>query len=430
MNRDILKKLIIWKNKKDRKPLILRGARQVGKTWIMKHFGELEYQNVSYFNMDNDKILSNIFETNFDTDRIINELKLYSGINIEKNKTLIIFDEIQEIPKAISSLKYFCENNNDYHIICAGSLLGIALHKGTSFPVGKIDFEDLYPLSFKEYLDAKGLNEYRQIIENQDFEKINTFKNIFIKNLKEYFYVGGMPQIVENFINEKDYDKVRNLQRNILDMYENDFSKHADKNIVPRIRQVFNSISKQLSQENKKFKYGNIEKGGRSSQYEEAILWLKDCGIVHKINRLTDIKIPARAYEEDNIFKLFFVDVGLLSCMNNLSQKTLIEGNELFIEFKGALSENFVCNELIRNKKTSLSYYTNDRSTLEIDFIVDDGYDLIPIEVKSTINLRSKSLKTFIEKFKIKKAIRYSLADYKENEIITDIPMFAINDLA
>ena len=430
MNRDILKKLIIWKNKKDRKPLILRGARQVGKTWIMKHFGELEYQNVSYFNMDNDKILSNIFETNFDTDRIINELKLYSGINIEKNKTLIIFDEIQEIPKAISSLKYFCENNNDYHIICAGSLLGIALHKGTSFPVGKIDFEDLYPLSFKEYLDAKGLNEYRQIIENQDFEKINTFKNIFIKNLKEYFYVGGMPQIVENFINEKDYDKVRDLQRNILDMYENDFSKHADKNIVPRIRQVFNSISKQLSQENKKFKYGNIEKGGRSSQYEEAILWLKDCGIVHKINRLTDIKIPARAYEEDNIFKLFFVDVGLLSCMNNLSQKTLIEGNELFIEFKGALSENFVCNELIRNKKTSLSYYTNDRSTLEIDFIVDDGYDLIPIEVKSSINLRSKSLKTFIEKFKIKKAIRYSLANYKENEIITDIPMFAINDLA
>lgn len=426
MKRKVIEELIKWKNKANRKPLILRGARQVGKTWLMKSFAEEYFDNYAYFNMDNDDILKQIFDRNYDTDRIVDELKIYSGVNIEKGKTLIIFDEIQEIPKALTSLKYFCEENSDYYIICAGSLLGVALHRGTSFPVGKVEFVDVYPLSFKEYLVAKSLYDYEEIIENKDYEKIKVFKNIFIDNLKEYFYVGGMPEVVSSFINNKDYDEVRELQRNIIYMYENDFSKHAENNIVPRIRDVYNSISKQLGNENKKFKYSNISKGGRASQYREAIMWLVDCGIVNKVNRVSDVKLPLKAYEDEDCFKLYLSDVGLLSCMNKLKLETLVNGNELFVEFKGALSENFICNELIKNKSLNISYYTNDRSTLEIDFLIDDGNEIVPVEVKAGINLRAKSLNTFIARYKIKKAIRYSLADYKENDVIVDIPMCAI----
>lgn len=426
MERKIITELIQWKNKADRKPLILRGARQVGKTWIMKHFAKEYFDNYVYFNMDNDDILSQIFEKNYDTNRIIDELKIYSSKNIEKNKTLIIFDEIQEIPKALTALKYFCEENNEYYIICAGSLLGVALHKGTSFPVGKVDFADIYPLSFREYLIAKGLNDYEQILENNNYERMKTFKNIFIDNLKEYFYVGGMPEVVSSFINNKNYEEVRNLQRNIIDMYQNDFSKHAENSIVPRIREVYNSISKQLGNENKKFKYSNINKGARASSYEEAIMWLKDCGLIYKINKVTDVKLPSKSYENNDFFKLYLSDVGLLSCMNNLKLETIINGNEIFVEFKGALAENFVCNELIKNKSQNISYYANDRNTLEIDFLIDDGAEIIPVEVKSGINLRSKSLKAFIEKYNIKKALRYSLADYKLNDIIIDLPMYAV----
>lgn len=426
MERDVIENLIKWKDKIDRKPLVLRGARQVGKTWLMKYFGENYYDNYAYFNMDNDDILKGIFDKNYDTNRIIDELKLYSKVDIKKNKTLIIFDEIQEIPKTLTSLKYFCEENNEYHIICAGSLLGIALHKGTSFPVGKVEFENIFPLSFGEYLTAKGLREYRQIIDNKDYDKMKTFKSIYIDNLKEYYYIGGMPEVVSDFINNKNFEKVRTLQKNIIYMYESDFSKHVENNLVLRIKEVFNSIPKQLGNENKKFMYSNIQKGSRASKYEEAIMWLNDCGIIYKVNRVSDVKIPLKAYEENNVFKLYMVDVGLLSCMNNIKLETLINGNELFVEFKGALTENYVCGELIKKHNNTISYFTNERSTLEIDFLVDNGDEIIPIEVKSSINLRSKSLNTFIDKYKIKKAIRYSLADYKENEIITDIPLFAI----
>ena len=402
MHRFAINKLLTWKSKVARKPLILRGARQVGKTWLMKRFGEKYFDNYAYFNMDNDDVLRQIFEKNYDTNRIIEELKIYSGINIEKNKTLIIFDEIQEIPKALTSLKYFNEDNNDYYIICAGSLLGIALHKGTSFPVGKVEFIDIYPLSFKEYLLAKNLNDYEKLLEEKDYDKIKTFKTIYIENLKEYFYIGGMPEVVSNFINNKDYVAARELQQNIIYMYESDFSKHADNNIVPKIRDIYNSISRQLGKENKKFKYSEMKKGARAGHYDEAIMWLTDCGIIYKINKVADVKLPLKAYEKNEAFKLYLLDVGLLSCMNKLKLETIINGNDIFVEFKGSLSENFICNELIKDNTLNISYYTNDRSTLEIDFLIDTGDTIVPVEVKAGINLRSKSLKTFIDKYGIK----------------------------
>ncbi len=422
MKRSALVSLEKWKHSKTRKPLILEGARQVGKTWIMKEFGKT-YKNVAYINFDANNPLKILFSVDFDTTRILSGLELYVGEEIKPETTLIIFDEIQEVPLAISSLKYFYENAPQYHIMCAGSLLGIALHEGTSFPVGKVDFLRMYPLSFYEFLLATGKERFAELIKKHDFQMIASFKHIFIDSLKSYYVLGGMPEVVDTFAKNKDYNEAIAIQKKILNTYEQDFSKHAPNEIVPKIRMLWNNIPSQLAKENKKFIYGLVREGSRAKDYEVALLWLQDCGLVHKISRTSAAKIPLKAYEDLKSFKLFMLDVGLLCCMTGIAPRTILEGNNLFVEFKGSLTEQFVCQELQLQENLNTYYYTNERGSCEIDFVVDNGYSIVPIEVKAEINLRAKSLKTYCEKFNPPLAIRTSMADYKKEEIL-DIPLY------
>ena len=423
MKRSALVNLEKWKHKKTRKPLILEGARQVGKTWIMKEFGQT-YKNIAYINFDGNDSLKTLFSIDFDTTRILSGLELYVGEEIKPEITLIIFDEIQEVPLAITSLKYFYENAPQYHIICAGSLLGIALHEGTSFPVGKVDFLRMYPLSFYEFLLAIGKERFAKILKKHDYQMIASFKNIYIDALKSYYVLGGMPEVVDTFAKNNDYNEAIAIQKKILNTYEQDFSKHAPNEIVPKIRMLWNNIPSQLAKENKKFIYGLVREGSRAKDYELALLWLQDCGLVHKITRTNAAKIPLKAYEDLKSFKLFMLDVGLLCCMTGIAPRTILEGNSLFVEFKGSLTEQFVCQELQLQEQLNTYYYTNDRGSCEIDFVVDNGYSIVPIEVKAEINLRAKSLKTYCEKFNPTLAIRTSMADYKKDEIL-DIPLYA-----
>ena len=426
MYRAAIENLIKWKNKKSRKPLVIGGARQVGKTWLMKEFGRQEYEKTVYINFDADKRAGDLFSKNLNPDRIIKMLEIYSGSKINSDNTLIIFDEIQEAPRAFSALKYFCEDAPQYHIVCAGSLLGIALHSGTSFPVGKVEFVRLYPLSFREFLMAAGKEKYAQLIKNKDYKMIEAFKQEYITMLKQYYFVGGMPEAVQSFIAENDFEEVRDIQKRILSAYEQDFSKHAPVGAVPRIRMVWNSIPSQLAKENRKFIYGLVREGARAKEYETAIMWLSDCGLVHKVNRVKAPHLPLKAYEDLKSFKLFIVDVGLLGCMTGISSKILLEGNSLFVEFKGALTEQYVLQQLKAGENMGIYYYTNERGGCEIDFLADDGQRVIPIEVKAEINLKAKSLKTYREKYSPEKAVRISMADYKENDGLIDIPLYTL----
>ena len=324
----------------------------------------------------------------------------------------MIFDEVQEVPRALSSLKYFYENAPEYHIVCAGSLLGIALHEGTSFPVGKVDFLKLYPLSFKEFLMATGKERFAELLNKWDHQMITSFKQTYIDALKQYYFVGGMPEAVQSFAENKDFNEAREIQKRILAAYEQDFSKHAPNEIVPKIRMLWNSIPSQLARENKKF-----------------ILWLSDCGLVHKISRVNAAGIPLKAYEDLKAFKLFIVDVGLLGCMAGLRQRTLLDGNDLFVEFKGALTEQYVCQQLKTIEDLGVYYYTNDRGSCEIDFIVDTGKQIIPVEVKAETNLRAKSLKTYQEKFAPEIAVRASMADFKQEDWLVNLPLYAIEQI-
>ena len=418
-----------WKNGKHRKPLIIEGARQVGKTWIMKEFGKNSYSSTVYINFDSNVQMAELFAADLNTERIITGLELYAGHKINPSDTLIIFDEVQEVPKALSSLKYFCENAPEYHIVCAGSLLGIALHEGTSFPVGKVDFLKLYPLSFKEFLMAMGLERFAHLLEKRDYDMIKNFKQTYIDALKQYYYIGGMPEVVTNFAEEKDFVEARKIQARILTAYEQDFSKHAPKEIVPKIRMLWNSIPSQLAKENKKFIYGLIREGARAKDYETAIMWLSDCGLVHKVSRVSAPNIPLKAYEDLKAFKLFVVDVGLLGAMTGIRQNILLNGNELFTEFKGALTEQYVMQQLVTDGELGIYYYTNDRNTCEVDFIVDNGEDIVPLEVKAEINLKAKSLKIYREKFKPKISLRSSMADYSKDAGLINIPLYAIDKI-
>ena len=329
----------------------------------------------------------------------------------------------------MTSLKYFCENAPQYHILCAGSLLGIALHQGTSFPVGKVDFLKLYPLSFKEFLMANGKERFAELLDKQDFQMITGFKQTYIDALKHYYYVGGMPEAVQIFAENKDFNEVRTVQKRILAAYEQDFSKHAPNEIVPRLRMLWNSIPSQLAKENKKFIYGLIREGARAKDYETALMWLCDCGLVHKVSRINTANIPLKAYEDQKAFKLFVVDVGLLSCMVGLRQQTLLDGNDLFVEFKGALTEQYVCQQLKNVEDLNIYYYTNDRGSCEVDFVVDTGEQIIPVEVKAEVNLRAKSLKTYHEKFSPTVSIRTSMSDYKEEDWLINLPLYAIEQI-
>lgn len=429
MYRIAIEKLYKWKNSKRRKPLIIEGARQVGKTWLMKEFGKQAYADTVYINFDSNSRMAALFSADLDTDRLIMGLELYAGRKINPENTLLIFDEVQEVPRALASLKYFYENAPQYHIVCAGSLLGIALHQGTSFPVGKVDFLKLYPLSFSEFLMATGNERFAELLKNQDYEMITSFKQTYIDALKHYYFVGGMPEAVQSFAESKDFNEVRAIQKRILAAYEQDFSKHAPNEIVPKIRMLWNSIPSQLARENKKFIYGLVREGGRAREYETAIMWLSDCGLVHKVSRVNAAGIPLKAYEDLKAFKLFIVDVGLLGCMTGLRQRTLLDGDDLFVEFKGALTEQYVCQQLKAIEDLGIYYYTNDRGSCEIDFVVDTGEQIVPIEVKAETNLRAKSLKTYRERFEPELSVRTSMADYKKEYWLLNLPLYAIENI-
>lgn len=427
MIREAIKDLVKWKDGVHRKPLIIRGARQVGKTWIMKEFGRTYYEKFAYINFDNNERMESLFSGNLDISRLITALQIESGVKIDANNTLIIFDEVQEVPKALTSLKYFYENAPQYHIVAAGSLLGVALHHGTSFPVGKVDFMDLYPMSFIEFLNATGNEELSKLILTKDFELIKSFKGRYIDLLKQYYYIGGMPEAVSSFIDTKDYTVVREIQKRLLIAYEQDFSKHAPNEVVPRIRMLWTSIPSQLAKENRKFIYGLIRQGARAREYELAMQWLLDCGLIYKVGRITKPDMPIMAYQDFNAFKLFVLDVGLLSAMSGLDLKSLLQGNKVFEEFKGALNEQYVLQQLITNKDITPYYWTAEKSSGEIDFVFQHGMDIIPVEVKAAENLQAKSLKNYYLKYGPKYAIRTSMSDYRKEEWLTNIPLYAIN---
>ncbi len=429
MYRMAIESLYKWKESKHRKPLIIEGARQVGKTWLMKEFGEKSYANTVYVNFDSNTRMAELFASDLDTNRLIMGLELYTGEKIYPYDTLLIFDEVQEVPAALSSLKYFYENAPEYHIICAGSLLGIALHPGTSFPVGKVDFLKLYPLSFMEFLLAAGNGRFAELLQKQDYQMIASFKQTYIDILKHYYFVGGMPEAVQSFIEEKDFNEVRNIQTRILSAYEQDFSKHAPNETVPKIRMIWNSIPSQLARENKKFIYGLLREGGRAKDYETAIMWLSDCGLIHKVSRTGTAGIPLKAYEDLKAFKLFLLDVGLLGCMTGLRQQTLLDGNDLFTEFKGALTEQYVCQQLKTIHDLGVYYYTNDRGSCEIDFMIDTGEKIVPVEVKAEVNLRAKSLKVYKEKYRPEISVRTSMSDYKNEGWLINLPLYAVSNI-
>ncbi|MBS6678751.1 MAG: ATP-binding protein [Clostridiales bacterium] len=429
MYRIAMEKLYRWKVSRCRKPLLIQGARQVGKTWLMKEFGRSAYRDMVYINFDSNSRMAELFASDLNTDRLIMGIELYAGKKIDPESTLLIFDEVQEVPRALSSLKYFYENAPQYHIICAGSLLGIALHEGTSFPVGKVDFLELYPLSFREFLMAVTGTQFAKLLDSQDYKMITSFKQTYIEALKQYYFIGGMPEAVKNFTEERDFYEVREVQKRILAAYEQDFSKHAPLEIVPKIRMVWNSIPSQLAKENKKFLYGLVREGGRAKEYETAIMWLCDCGLVYKIERVKGGGIPLKAYVDQKAFKLFVVDVGLLGCMTGLSPKILLDGKDLFKEFKGALTEQYVCQQLKTLENLSIYYYTNDRGSCEVDFVVDTGERTVPVEVKAEVNLKAKSLKTYYEKYQPEISIRTSMADYRPEEWLMNLPLYAIEEI-
>ena len=429
MKRSKMFKLVEWKNSPSRKPLIIRGARQVGKTWLMKEFGRIHYQQTVYVNLEQNKRLNSIFTDDFSIGRIIIALQAESGLTIEAENTLLIFDEIQAIPEAITALKYFNENASEYHVVAAGSLLGVALHAHISFPVGKVDFMDLYPFSFGEFLHANGQSALVEILGGHDWKLITAYKSKFIEFLRYYYYVGGMPEAVSTFLTDHNFIEVRRIQNQLLRAYEQDFSKHAPLEIVPRLGMVWNSIPAQLSKENRKFVYGLIKKGSRARDFELAIAWLKDCGQIYKVSRVNKGALPLKAYEDGNAFKLFMVDVGLLSAMCDIDARTLLEGNLIFTEFKGALTEQYVYQQLLNNDEYKVNYWSLEQSKAEVDFVVQYKGLVVPIEVKAEENLQAKSLKIYHEKYHPKRSIRVSMADYREQDWMVNLPLYAVSEL-
>ncbi len=426
MKRKVFSKLVEWKDSNDRVPLIVRGARQVGKTWLMQEFGKQCYKKTAYVNFDNNEKLCKIFDEDFDIERIILALQIETRTKINASDTLIIFDEIQECPKALTALKYFCEHHTHYSIVSAGSLLGVASHEGTGFPVGKVDFLDLYPLDFIEFAEALGEEQLAELIKKNDYQMMAVFKSKFETLLKQYCYIGGMPAVVMDFIKNKDFTKVRSKQKNILNTYEQDFSKHIPPNTAAKTRLLWKSIPAQLSKENKKFIYGAVKEGARAKDLENALSWLSDSGLIYKVNRISKPDLPLIAYEDFNAFKLFVLDVGLLGAMTNLKATTMIDGNKIFEEFKGAIAEQYVFQQLKSKDDIPIFYWTNNSSTAEIDFVIQLEDLVIPIEVKATTNLQAKSLKTYMQKYKPNLAIRTSLADYKKSDNLEDLPLYAI----
>ena len=427
MERKAMESLVQWKNSKRRKPLIIKGARQTGKTWIMREFGKRYFKYTAYINFDNNEYMKDVFDMDYNIERILMAVNIATGVKIVPEETLIIFDEIQENPRAIASLKYFCENAPEYPVIAAGSLLGVAIHKGISFPVGKVDSLELNPLSFREFLCAVGEEGLEALISGQNFELMNAFREKYIDWLKKYYYIGGMPEVVQAFVENKDFTEVRYLQNRIIEMYENEFSKHTTENELPRIRMVWNSIPMQLAKENKKFFFGKIKEGARAKDFEIAIEWLQDCGLIKKVYNVSKPFVPLKAYIEFSAFKLYLLDVGLLGALSELDARTILDGSSIFVEFKGALTEQYVLQQLIADTQYTPYYFTETKSEGEIDFLIQKGTYVIPIEVKAEENLRAKSLRVYYDKYKPQTAIRTSMSGYREQEWLVNMPLWTVS---
>lgn len=426
MKRLIIEQLNQWKNKANRKPLIIQGARQVGKTWAMKYFAQQAFSQMAYINFDNNSRMQALFSGDYDIQRLILGLKIESGVDIQAENTLIIFDEIQEVPKALSALKYFYENAPQYYIICAGSLLGVSLHHQVSFPVGKVDFLNMYPMDFREFLWALNKDDLLQLLELQDWTLIQAMKSHYIELLRQYYVVGGMPEVVKTFIETQDFQQVRTIQQHLLKAYEQDFSKHIhDGQTVQRVRALWHSIPEQLAKENKKFFYSEIQKGARSKDYEIALQWLKESGLVYAVNRIKKPHLPLNAYQ-DVAFKLFSLDVGLLSAQSHLDVSILLDGHRLFTEFKGALTEQYVLQQLLVLQDYPIFYWATEKGQAEVDFVVQYQQHILPIEVKAEENLKAKSLRMYVEQYQAPHALRLSMADFREQDWLTNLPLYAI----
>lgn len=425
MKRNAIKELYEWKENNDRKPLVILGARQVGKTWLMKEFGKEAYKKCAYVNFEDNDDLRGMFEHDFDIQRIIANLQWATDVTIDED-TLIILDEIQEAPRGITALKYFQEKAPQYHVIAAGSLLGVAMHKNDSFPVGKVDFMHLYPLSFYEFLNAVGEKKMVDLLQAKDWTMLTMVRAKFEERLRQYYFVGGMPAAVLAFVNDGDLNKVRTIQKSIIEAYERDFSKHAPAIEVPRIRMVWHSIPSQLSKENRKFIYGMIKEGARAKDFELAIEWLKDAGLIYKVNRCKKAQLPLAAYEDFSAFKMFLSDIGLMGAMSNIPVQSLLNGNMLFSDFKGALTEQFVLQQMKTNQSLSIYYWSADNSRGEIDFLVQQEEKVIPIEVKAEENLQAKSLRMFVERNPGLKGCRFSMSPYREQDWLVNYPLYSV----
>ncbi|MFN9856395.1 MAG: ATP-binding protein [Bacteroidota bacterium] len=423
MKRAAYNQLLEWKNNPGKKPLIIQGARQVGKTWLMREFGKNEFPQTVYFNFETNKALHAIFKSGIDTEKIISSLGIIAGFTIDPDKSLIILDEIQACPEAITALKYFQENSPSYNIFAAGSLLGVAIHGGLSFPVGKVDFLTVYPLDFHEFLEAMSQAQLLKAIESGDTAMVENFNDQLIELLKQYYFVGGMPEAVSAFIKDFDYHNVRQIQNNILIAYENDFSKHAPVAQLPRIRLVWQSIIGQLAKENSKFIYSILRKGSRAKEFELAIEWLKDAGLIQKVIRVKKPGLPINAYADWADFKIYMNDIGLMCALGDLSAEIILSGHELFKEFKGAISEQFVLQQLIVRGYRPY-YWAPDNSQTEIDFLIQRENQVVPIEVKSAENLKSRSLRSYYDRYQPNLCIRTSLAGFKTQDWMQNIPLY------
>lgn len=425
MERSIYSSLKKWKESPTRKPLILQGARQVGKTYILKEFGAREYSEVVYINCDDNNDMQNMF-VDYDVDRIIRSLSAISGVSIKPSTTLLILDEIQEVERGLASLKYFCEKAPEYHVAVAGSLLGITLHEGTSFPVGKVDMLYMYPMDFEEFLLAMGKEQLVELLRSNNWTCLTPLRGMLTELLRQYYFVGGMPEAVKTYVERGDIWEVRSIHSKIIDAYRNDMSKHVPKQQVLRINMVWNSIPSQLARDNKKFIYGALRKGARANDFEIAIQWLVDSGLVHKVHRISKPVVPLKFYEDMASFKLFLLDCGLLGALSETPPEQILIGDNVFEEYKGAFTENYVLQQLKSLPRTFVYYYSNDNSTLEIDFVVQHEAHVIPIEVKAEENLRAKSLRQFVTDNSGLHGVRFSMSDYREQDWLTNVPLWAV----
>ena len=408
--------------------MIIQGARQVGKTWLMREFGRLSFQNVAYLNFESSRRLKELFVLDFDIQRIISIIEIETQQKINADDTLLIFDEIQEAEKGLTALKYFYEKAPEYFIVAAGSLLGTSMQKKHTFPVGKVDFLHLHPLSFTEFLVSLGEENLVLQIAEQNWNVVTAFHEKLIVYLRLYYFIGGMPEAVANYLENKDLSVVRDIQNNILLGYENDFAKYAPNDVVPRIKLVWHSILSQLAQENRKYIYGQVKKGARAKDFETAINWLADAGLIIKVNRIEKGTLPLNAYLNIDDFKLFLLDIGLLNAKGNLDPTIILEKNQILVEFKGAFTEQYVCQQLF-SKRPNQVFYWSSNATAEVDFVLQEKNAIIPIEVKAEENLKAKSLKVFVEKYKPPKAIRTSMSKYRVEDWLVNVPLYAIDSL-